>query len=574
MKNKRKEEIKKQLISSLYEGNHLVIGAEVIVAVIVGIMSVAVSWLGQELMDAAGFAENAKPISLLAIITGVMILFFLGVELLDYQAKPRFVRRAMRQYKERAFQKMMEKNISFFRMENTATYLSALSNDANSIENGYLCSTIDIINQFVNLIGALALMLWYSPLMTLIVIGITILPLIASVLTGNRLAPLERKVSERNAEYVSTLSDCLNGFSVVKSFKAEKEVGELFKKKNQELEQDKFKRFRVLTMVGLIVLLSGIIAQEGVFLSGAYLAIIGRGITAGVVLAFVNLMNNILGPIGKLPGLFASRKAALGLIDKLADELAANMDTEGKEALMPLREGIRLENVTFGYDADKEILKAVNVFFEAGKSYAIVGGSGSGKSTLLNLLMAGNMEYQGKILFDDIELREADIDSLYEMISMIQQNVFVFDASIRDNVTMFRRFPEDELENAMERAHLTELLASRGDEYRCGENGKGLSGGEKQRISIARSLLRKSSVLLVDEATAALDANTAFHVTQDILDLTDVTRIVVTHALEETLLKQYDAILVLRNGCFEEIGTFDELMEKNGYFHALYTVAQ
>lgn len=570
----QKAEIKKQLISSFYHKNHLAISVEIFVAIFSGVMGVLVSWLTQELMDAAALSENARPFSQLVCITGALILIFLGFQLFDYQAKPRFVRRAMRQYKDLAFQKMTEKNISSFRMENTSTYLSAFSNDANTIESAYLCGTMDIINQFTNFICALALMLWYSPLMTLIAVGISILPLAASIITGNRMGPAERKVSERNADYTATLSDCLNGFAVVKSFLAEKEVGSLFRKKNQELEQDKFIRFRVLSLVGMIGLTTAIAAQLGVFLSGAYLAILGKGLTAGIVIAFVNLMNNVLGPIGKLPQLFAARKAALGLVDKLSGALAANTETEGKEEVATLSKGIRMENVTFGYEEGKDVLKGVDVFFEAGKSYAIVGGSGSGKSTLLNLLMAGSMDYQGKIQFDNVELKEANVDSLYELISIIQQNVFVFDASIRDNVTMFREFPEEDLKNAMSRAHLSELLSTRGDEYRCGENGKGLSGGEKQRISIARSLLRKSSVLLVDEATAALDADTAFRVTQDILELNGVTRIIVTHSLEEALLKQYDGILVLRNGRIEENGTFDELMNRNGYFHALYTVAQ
>ena len=157
---------------------------------------------------------------------------------------------------------------------------------------------------------------------------------------------------------------------------------------------------------------------------------------------------------------------------------------------------------------------------------------------------------------------------------MIQQNVFVFDASIRDNIAMFREFSEDELDDAIGRAHLSGLLAERGRDYRCGENGKRLSGGEKQRISIARSLLKRASLLLADEATAALDAETARQVTSDLLDLNGVTRIVVTHTLNEALLRRYDGILVMKNGRIEESGRFEELMEKKGYFYALYTVAQ
>ena len=117
-------------------------------------------------------------------------------------------------------------------------------------------------------------------------------------------------------------------------------------------------------------------------------------------------------------------------------------------------------------------------------------------------------------------------------------------------------------------------VAARGDSYRCGENGCGLSGGEKQRVSIARSLLKKSSVLLADEVTAALDAETAHQVSSDLLDLTGMTRVVVTHTLEAALLRRYDGILVLKNGRIAESGSFDELMEKKGYFYALFTVAQ
>ena len=138
---------------------------------------------------------------------------------------------------------------------------------------------------------------------------------------------------------------------------------------------------------------------------------------------------------------------------------------------------------------------------------------------------------------------------------------------------MFRDFPDEEVDSAILHAHLSELIEKRGADYLCGENGKGLSGGEKQRISIARSLLKKSSVLLADEITAALDAQTAHQVSSDILSLDGITRIVITHALDEALLRRYDGILVMKNGRIEERGTFDELMAKKGYFYALYTVA-
>ena len=139
---------------------------------------------------------------------------------------------------------------------------------------------------------------------------------------------------------------------------------------------------------------------------------------------------------------------------------------------------------------------------------------------------------------------------------------------------MFRDFPQEALDDAMRRAHLMELIEERGEDYLCGENGSGLSGGEKQRISIARSLLKNSELLLADEATSSLDAQTAHQVSSDLLDIEDVTRIVVTHTLEESLLKRYDGIIVMKDGRIEEKGNFDELMSKKGYFYALFTVAQ
>ena len=223
---------------------------------------------------------------------------------------------------------------------------------------------------------------------------------------------------------------------------------------------------------------------------------------------------------------------------------------------------------------DTEVLHGISAEFQAGRAYAIVGGSGSGKSTLLHLLMASSTAYGGRILLDGTELREAAPESVYELISVIQQNVFVFNASIVENISMVRQFPQAELGDAIRHAHLGELLAQRGQDSLCEENGCNLSGGEKQRVSIAQSLLKKSSVLLVDEATAALDAQTAHQVSSDLLDLEGMTRIVVTHTLEQALLQRYDGILVLKNGEIAESGSFDELMARKGYFYALYTVSQ
>lgn len=572
--SRRRKPLKKQLLAQFYRGNLPMLALAVFAALAGGTLDLILSWLIQQLIDTASGIPGARPLGQLAQITGGFILLCAALMLLKYASEPRFIEKAMRQYKDFAFQKLTEKSISSFRAESTAAYLSTLTNDAASIEADDLSQLLSVIMKAVTFFGALAMMLWYSPLMTAIAAGVTVLPLIASLLTGGQLQAAEKRVSDQNRDFTAALSDCLGGFSVVKTFRAEKEIFRLFAESNRALEQEKFSRRRVKALVGMIGATTGIIAQLGVFLAGAYLALSGKGLTAGAVILFVNLMNFMIEPVAELPGLLAARKAARGLIDKLADALEQDEAQPDGVHITPLARELRFENVRFSYDGETEILRGVSARFKAGKAYAIVGASGSGKSTLLNLLTSPGTAYDGSILLDGTELRTIAPESLYETVSLIQQNVFVFNASIRDNITMFRSFPSEELAQAVRRAQLESLLADRGEGYLCGENGSGLSGGEKQRISIARSLLKHASVLLADEATAALDAQTAHQVTDDILSLTGVTRIVVTHTLEQAALRQYDGILVLKDGRIAETGSFDELMERKGYFYALYTVSQ
>lgn len=569
-----KKPLGKQLRGQFFYKNIPIFCLAVFAALAAGSLNLILSWIIQQLMDTAAGESGALSFRTLLLISAGFVLLCAGLSLLNYASQPRFLERAMRQYKDFAFKKLIGKSISSFRDESAAGYLSALTNDAASIETNYLAQMLAMITKAVTFIGALLLMCRYSLLMTAIAAGLTVLPLIASLLTGNRLQAVESRVSERNGEFTAALSDCLAGFTVVKNFKAEREIFRLFAQSNKALEHEKFTGRRIKTLVGMIGAVTGIFAQLGVFIAGVYLSMKGGSMTPGAVVLFVNLMNFIISPIAELPGLLACRKAALGLVDKLAAALERSSSREGSETLNKLEHGIRLENVSFAYEPGKTVLHGINAEFEAGRAYALVGGSGSGKSTLLNLLMAAETNYSGHILADGIELSDISTESLYGTMAAIQQNVFVFNASIKDNVSMFRDFPKTEMDEAIARAHLGALIRERGEDYLCGENGSGLSGGEKQRISIARSLLKKSSVLLADEVTAALDAQTAHRVSSDILDLQGITRIVVTHTLEESLLRRYDKIFVLRGGRIEEAGSFADLMANKGYFYALFTVAQ
>ncbi|MCR5616694.1 MAG: ABC transporter ATP-binding protein/permease [Clostridiales bacterium] len=571
MKNK---DLYAELKSQFLRGNRANFVLAVIGSFMSGTVCMGVSWGAGELIDTAAGAGTRSIGELAAAALGI-IVFLLLSSLISCFSQPRYIRKAMCNYKEKVFSLLTGKNISSFVKESTATYLSALTNDAVSIETNYLDKQFQLITRVVSFFGALTMMLIYSPLLTLIAVAVTILPLLVSIISGGKLASKEVSVSDRNRSFTGTISDCLSGFTVVKSFRAEKEIFDLFAKDNSRLEGEKCAKRTLQIFVGTLGLFAGITAQLSIFFAGTYMAVTGKGITAGTVMIFVNLMNFLIQPVAELPGLLAARKASLALVRRIAECLRKDSFTGGTAELRKLDGAISIKDVSFSYDDDREVLHDISFDFEAGKSYAIVGGSGSGKSTLLNLLLsgAGGSDYKGSIRWDGTELRDCSSDSLFEQVSSIQQNVFVFNSSIRDNITMFRDFSKKDVDAAINRANLSGLIAERGSDYLCGENGSGLSGGEKQRISIARSLLKDSSVLLADEITAALDSQTAHRVSSDILDLTGITRIVVTHSLDESLMRRYDKILVMKDGRIKESGTFDELLAKKDYFHALFTVS-
>ncbi len=568
-----KKSINAELLSQFHRKNHCAFFAALMVSVLTGTTGLIVSWIIKELIDLLS-GQSRFTLKQIFIISLVSIVFVSVLAFINYHSEPRFVRRAMRQYKDRAFSLLSSKNISTFRNESTSDYLSALTNDATTIETNYVSSILPIITKAVSFVGSIALMLYFSPLLTAFAILIMMVPAIISAIMGKKMAKAQKDVSDSSSEFVSMVTDCLGGFRVIKSFKAEKEIIENFEESNKRLENDKYRFRRLAGLTGSLGMIAGSIAQLGVFLFGTYLAINGKGLTAGTVLMFVNLMNFTIDPLSQLPKLLAGKKAASGLIDKLSEALSRNNDKKDETDIGSIDKSIRFNNVSYRYEgSDKDVLHDINCEFLPGKSYAIVGGSGSGKSTMLNLLMSASTEYGGSITIDDKELRSISADSLFDIMSVIQQNVFIFNASIKDNVTMFRDFSREKIEKALKKAHLEGLISERGDEYMCGENGKDLSGGEKQRISIARCLLKESSLLLADEATSALDNKTSHEVINEILELDSMTRIVVTHSLDESLLSRYDEIIVIKDGTIEEKGSFRTLMEKDSYFKALYTVA-
>lgn len=570
----KEKQFLKPYIHQFYKDNGWRFALALTVTPILTVSTMMVSWLIQVIIDLATGADVGLSFSQVVLLTIAGILLDGSAYFLAYHSKPRFIAKGIGQYKDHVFDRLCQKGVGAFSGENSSLYISALSNDAATIETSYLSNVFVIAENSAICLGALVLMFHYSPLLTILSIILALLPLAVSLCTGDLVAKAEKAVSDKNETYMSTLRDSLVGFSVIRSFRAEAQMCRIFSATVKEVTDAKTFRKKMSILVSGLGATSGTILQFSIFLIGAHLSLNGHGLSAGSVLVFVQLLNFVINPIATIPQALAEIKASTALIEKVARALERNVRHEGGAHKKELVTGITLEELSFGYEKEKPVLQNLSFSFEAGKSYAIVGSSGSGKSTLLDLLMASHDGYTGSIRYDETELQQLSSESLYEMVSVVQQNVFIFNASVRDNITMFSDFPKAEVDRAVEMSGLSDLISERGEDHLCGENGNGLSGGEKQRISIARSLLKKSQVLLVDEATASLDAQTAFQVSNAILDLNGLTRIVVTHALDESLLKRYDCVLTLKNGTITESGSFDELMAKKGYFYSLFTVSQ
>jgi ABC-type multidrug transport system fused ATPase/permease subunit len=566
--------LRRPFVKELFRKNMFNLVMTVLAAFLVAASNLVISWTIKAISDLIS-GDTATSYGTLLLVASVGFVMMLAAWLLDRTFLSKFRAKAMQQYRKYVFDRLLEKGIQAFSGENSARYLSALSNDANTIEQDYLRLLQNMIEVGITFIGALGLMLWYSPLLTLIAIGFSLLPVIVSVVLGNKAAVAEKDVSDKKERYTGMLKDVLSGFAVIKSFKAEKSISGIHDKSNDSVAGAVTTREKVKLHVAYASGVAGGILQFGVFFVAAALALSGKaGITAGTAIVFVQLLNYVLAPIQVFPMFFAGKKSAYGLIDKLAEALSKNVPDEGETIEPKLTEGIEIRDLSFAYEEGKTVLHDVDMDMKAGGCYALVGGSGSGKSTILNLLMASSDNYGGEILYDGKELKEISASSLYDLVSIIQQNVFVFNSTIRDNITMFSQFPEEEIERAVRLSGLSRLIDEKGADYLCGENGSGLSGGERQRISIARALLRKTPVLFVDEATASLDAETSFEVLDAILKLDGYTRVIVTHDLDENILRRCTGLFALKNGAVSEQGSFDELMEQKGYFYSLFTVSQ
>lgn len=291
-------------------------------------------------------------------------------------------------------------------------------------------------------------------------------------------------------------------------------------------------------------------------------------ITIGTLIACVNLSNSLVNPV--MNGLQQTFriKAITGVAGKfdIKGNIVRNKELTVKR---PVKK-IELINVSYNYGNVRGV-KNINLSFESGKKYLIVGTSGSGKSTLLKLLAGYFDDFDGDILIDDKDIKKIDEDSLSKVYSIVNQDSFLFDGTIEENIRFFQNIDEERINEAIEQAKLQDVISKQREEIKMevGENGNRISGGEKQRISLARALARPNEVILLDEATSNLDNVLSSIIENNILETKKMV-ILVSHRIDKEIASKYDMIIAFNEGEIVERGTFKELMQKKGMFYSLF----
>lgn len=538
-------------------------GAEAVLAAGIGIVL-------QKMMDVATYGSLRELYQCIIYIVIYFIIMFC-ISMVGRSTKHHFIEKALVFYKEHVFRGIFGKQIHTFDSEMTGKYVSVLTNDIHVIQEKYLEKIYSLVTGVVTLIAAIGIMLMYDAGMFGVTIAMCFVIMLIASLVGKDLEGAQEKVSEEEGKQSGLLQEMFSGFAVIKSFQAEKEMLALFAKQNERTESVRCKRRMIENLVYIVSMALVTGSQVVIMAFGAWMVIQGT-LTVGVLVAFIQLMNSIMNPAQTIPADLANMASARQIIKQ--HDVFLEMPKEERAQPTFMNYQLSIQDVSFSYEENKPILHGINITFEQGKSYAIVGASGSGKSTLLKLLAGELGNYEGRICVDDREYEALNFSDICSVVTYIRQKNFLFDSSIEDNISMFKQFPKECMENAIELAGLKEVLEKKDDKFTCGENGNKLSGGEGQRVAIARGILRGTPILLLDEVTASLDAKTSIQVEHSLLELKGYTRIVVSHKLHANILSEYDSIIAMKDGSIEECGSFDELIEKRGYFYSLYKIGE
>lgn len=515
-----------------------------------------------------GETEKFVPIILASIF--LIILLFV-TEYIDGYVMSSYIKNTVNYLRCDIFTKILNKDMKDFFLDNSGKYISILYNDIKIIEDSLLNNIFLVISSFISFIISLLFLFSISPSIVIFIVIFGILGFVIPNALSKKLIIEKNNYSHNLEEITSVTKDLFSGFEVIKGFNIGSKINTIFKNSSNTVESTKKKCSILESIIKGFSLSFSVTVYLGVLILGGYLMYKGE-ISVGTAIIIIQLSTHIVGPVKTSISLINQIKSVSLIADKIDEILYDSCEDIEEVSLPKFENSIEVKNLDFSYTNDRKALNNINLTFEKNKKYAIVGESGCGKSTLIKLLMRYYKDYNGDILIDNKDIHKIFSNDLYKNMSMIQQNVFMFDDSIKENIKLFANYSDEEVLSICDRSGLSNLISRLPDGINSlvGENGNRLSGGEKQRIAIARSLINNTKILILDESTSALDNETAYNLESSLLSINDLTLIVVTHKLIKNILLNYDEIIVMKDGMVIEKGSFDYLISLKGYFYSLY----
>ena len=541
--------------------------------ILVPLSNIAFAYSIKGIID-SGMSKNKEDLTQAILVGAGVIFIYAGLNFISFQLRNKLVRKIMSGYKNKVFQSILDRDYREFSKETSGKFISILTEHMKKIEQDYLHQYFNISKNLSLMIFSLIAMFIGNWFLTLLVIIVSIIAMLISGFIGKKSAFIQNRALIAEQTYLAKIKDIIAGFLVIKSFNVKEAIYQDYSYVSENLEEIYFTKGKFDVLSNVISQLSGMIVFLVAFGGGMYLVFNGYT-SIGSVTAIVQLVNFVVMPVNEVGvGITKFRE---GQVTLEAFEVQDVLEFQMGKTKEYFDEVITFSNVDFSYpNTEGRIFNHLSLKIQKGEKIAIVGRSGSGKSTLLNLLLRFYEVTSGHILIDNQDLQDISIESLYNLMTVVQQDVYIFDDTLKANITLNQSFTEYDIKQAVQQSGLESYVLENelGLQVLCGENGSNLSGGQKQRLSIARALIRKTPILLLDEATSSLDNQVTTEIENSILKIQDLTALVVTHKLNELILKKYDRILFMKDGRIVEDGSFDDLMDRKGEFYKLFKFSE
>ncbi|MDO5717081.1 MAG: ABC transporter ATP-binding protein [Tissierellia bacterium] len=479
--------------------------------------------------------------------------------------------------KQRVFRSLMSKRFADFYSTDVGSKVSVLTNDIKIMERDYFKGIVSLVKSVILFLAAIISIFIISKVMALFLLTLSILSMVIPPLIGKKMNDYKRRVSDSESDYTARSNEFLMGYDTVRVFGIKHKVISFFAQKAEAVFGANMNYFKYYSKVQAFTIFLGSLTFMGSFIFGGYL-VSKDIITLGSMIICIQLSNHVTQPIYSIVGDVNSIKSVSKVIEKLNTIMASSeVEDSGEDRIgnTSFRDSIELKDVEFSYVPDQPLLQHFNLSIEKGKKYAIVGRSGSGKSSIINLIAGRLYPTQGDVCIDNRSIHNEIGEDIIDIVSVIDQDIFLFKGTLRDNITLYNeKFTNQDVIQSLEMAGLSKFIDKVDDAQFVSEQGKSLSGGEKQRISIARALIKGSPILLADEIFSALDNETAYSVENQLLSLEGITLLSVTHRILPKNIEKYDEIIVIDKGQVVEKGSYEDLMEHGSWFREMISTPE